>query len=143
MKAIVVDDSRAMRSILCRILRKVGADEIVQAGNGQEAVDALESGGELPDLALVDWNMPVMNGLELVSSLRRRPDWRRIAIVMVTTENEHSQVVRALAAGAHEYMIKPFDEEALLEKLSILGFQTPEPVGAPELADNLLGGSSL
>ncbi|MGC8628213.1 MAG: response regulator [Acidimicrobiales bacterium] len=121
MKALVVDDSRAMRTILSRILAKAGADEVLQASNGREAVQVLAEGG-VPDVALVDWNMPEMNGLELVSTVRREPAWRRMAIVMVTTENEQSQVVRALAAGAHEYLIKPFDEAALLEKLALLGF---------------------
>jgi len=140
MRALVVDDSRAMRTILSRILRKAGARDIREAGDGQQAIELLAR-GELPDVALVDWNMPNMNGLDLVVALRRRAEWRRIAIVMVTTENEHSQVVRALAAGAHEYLIKPFDESALLEKLAILGFQMPEDTGEPELADNFAGGA--
>jgi two-component system chemotaxis response regulator CheY len=139
MKAIIVDDSRAMRTILSRILRKAGAEEIQEAGDGLQAMKLLAS-GELPDLVLVDWNMPNMNGLELVVALRHKAEWRRIAIVMVTTENEHSQVVRALAAGAHEYLIKPFDESALLEKLAILGFQVPGADG-PQLADNYTGGT--
>jgi two-component system chemotaxis response regulator CheY len=67
--------------------------------------------------------MPVMNGLELVKAVRQRSEWRRIAIMMVTTENEQSQIVRALAAGAHEYLIKPFDESSLIDKLEILGLQ--------------------
>jgi two-component system chemotaxis response regulator CheY len=129
-----------MRTILSRILRKAGAREIREAADGQQAIELLAV-GEPPDVALVDWNMPNMNGLDLVVALRRKAEWRRIAIVMVTTENEHSQVVRALAAGAHEYLIKPFDESALLEKLAILGFQMPEEPGEPELADNFAGGT--
>jgi two-component system chemotaxis response regulator CheY len=122
MRALVVDDSRAMRSILSRILRKAGAEEIREAADGSEAIACLQD-GELPDVALVDWNMPVMNGLELVKAVRQRSEWRRIAIMMVTTENEQSQIVRALAAGAHEYLIKPFDESSLIDKLEILGLQ--------------------
>ena len=83
MKALVVDDSRAMRSILSRILRKVGVEEIDEAGDGSQAVACLEAGAS-PDVALVDWNMPVMNGLELVNALRSRKEWRRIAIVMIS-----------------------------------------------------------
>jgi two-component system chemotaxis response regulator CheY len=123
-KALVVDDSRAMRTILSRLLRKAGAVDIREAADGCEALACLD-GDDLPDLALVDWNMPNMNGLELVGALRRRPEWRRIAIVMVTTENEQSQIVRALAAGAHEYLIKPFEEASLFDKLAILGFPQP------------------
>lgn len=133
MKALVVDDSRAMRSILSRILRKVGAEEIHEAGDGSQAVACLEAGAS-PDLALVDWNMPVMNGLELVGALRSRKEWRRIAIVMVTTESDQSQMVRALAAGAHEYLIKPFDEGSLIEKLAMLGFQAPSAATGAALA---------
>ena len=124
MKAMVVDDSRAMRSILTRLLRKAGAADVDEAADGFEAIARLD-GGELPDIALVDWNMPNMNGLELVGALRARPEWRGITILMVTTESEQSQIVRALAAGAHEYLIKPFDEESLFDKLAILGFQQP------------------
>jgi len=128
MKALVVDDSRAMRTILSRLLKKAGADEIAEAADGCEAIASLDK-GTLPDVALVDWNMPNMNGLELVGALRRRPEWRKIAILMVTTENEQSQIVRALAAGAHEYLIKPFEEASLFDKLAILGFSQPDDGG--------------
>jgi two-component system chemotaxis response regulator CheY len=121
MKALVVDDSRSMRSIVSRILSGVGVEEIEQAGDGQQAIQVLESSA-LPDIALVDWHMPVMNGLEFVTAVRQRREWRPMAIMMVTTESEQSQIVRALAAGAHEYLIKPFTPDALVEKLTLLGF---------------------
>jgi two-component system chemotaxis response regulator CheY len=143
MRALVVDDSRAMRAIVARALRKAGAKEITEAADGVEAVaylEKVEQGGQLPDVALVDWNMPNMNGLELVKTVRRRPAWRRMAIMMVTTENEPGQVVRALAAGAHEYLIKPFDESSLLDKLAILGLQ-PTLGQPPQPADHLPGGT--
>jgi two-component system chemotaxis response regulator CheY len=129
MRALVVDDSRAMRTIIARILRKVGAEEVTEAVDGQQALDRLQT-GDLPDIALVDWNMPVMNGLDFVVNVRRQAEWRRMTIMMVTTENEHSQIVRALAAGAHEYLIKPFDEAALVDKLLLLGVVDPELVAA-------------
>jgi two-component system chemotaxis response regulator CheY len=140
MRALVVDDSRAMRTILSRILRKAGVEEIREAADGSEAIARLED-GELPDVVLVDWNMPVMNGLELVKAVRRRPEWRRITIMMVTTENEQSQVVRALAAGAHEYLIKPFDEASLIDKLEILGLQPLLLDQAQVPADQFSGGT--
>ncbi len=121
MRVLLVDDSRAMRSIIARILRKQGITDIAEAADGQLALEAMQS-GPVPDLALVDWNMPNMNGLDFVLAVRKEKDYRAMTIMMVTTENEHSQIVRALAAGAHEYLIKPFDEEALLDKLSLLGF---------------------
>ena len=120
MKALVVDDSRSMRSIVSRILGGLGVSDIVQAENGQMAVEVLES-GPLPDIALVDWHMPVMDGYEFVCTVRRRPEWRSMTIMMVTTESEHGQIVKALAAGATEYLIKPFTPDALVDKLSLLG----------------------
>jgi len=93
----------------------------VQAENGQDAIDVLQTEGALPDIALVDWHMPVMNGYEFVCAARQRADWRCMTIMMVTTENEHGQIVKALAAGATEYLIKPFTPDALVDKLSLLG----------------------
>lgn len=119
MRALVIDDSRTMRRIIARTLQGAGFD-VVEAGDGQEALDCLKAGPK-PALACVDWNMPVMDGLGFVSAVRRRPEWRDITLMMITTESEHSQIVRALAAGAHEYLIKPFTADALLEKLGLLG----------------------
>ncbi|EEJ52818.1 response regulator receiver domain protein [Mobiluncus mulieris 28-1] len=121
MKALVVDDSRAMRKIIGGILRKEGF-EILEAADGEEALDLLKNpeSGKV-DLATIDWNMPVMNGLELVVNIRAEKNLRNITLMMVTTESEHSQIVRALAAGAHEYLIKPFTQEAISEKLLLLG----------------------
>ena len=121
MKALIVDDSRAMRKIIGGILRKEGF-EILEAANGEEALvllNAPETGRV--DLATIDWNMPVMDGLELVVNIRAEKSLRNITLMMATTESEHSQIVRALAAGAHEYLIKPFTPEAVQEKLLMLG----------------------
>jgi len=128
MRALVIDDSRAMRRIVGRILVGLGY-EVVEAADGQEALDRLTD-GPLPDLACVDWNMPVMDGLTFVTSVRANRDWRDVTLMMVTTESEQSQIVRALAAGAHEYLIKPFTPDALRDKLSLLGL-VPESVGDP------------
>ncbi|PWJ55651.1 two-component system, chemotaxis family, response regulator CheY [Quadrisphaera granulorum] len=119
MHALVIDDSRAMRRIVGGILSDLGY-EVEQAGDGQEALNVLEA-GRVPDLACVDWNMPVMDGLSFVSAVRANPAWRDMTLMMVTTESEHGQIVRALAAGAHEYLIKPFTPDALRDKLSLLG----------------------
>ena len=120
MRALVIDDSRAMRLILARIARQLGFD-VVEAGNGQEALDRLEELDTVPELALIDWNMPNMNGLEFVGAARDDERLRDMTLVMVTTESEQGQVARALAAGAHEYVIKPFTSDALLQKLALLG----------------------
>lgn len=119
MRALIIDDSRAMRSILARTLDGLGFD-VETAGNGAEALELVEQGW-LPDVALVDWNMPVMDGLEFVVKVRDNREWRGITLMMVTTESEHSQIVRALAAGAHEYVMKPFTSDAIGDKLSMLG----------------------
>jgi two-component system, chemotaxis family, chemotaxis protein CheY len=120
MRALVVDDSRAMRRIVGRILTDAGF-EVIEAGDGQEAIQTLMGMERPPELACVDWNMPVMDGLTFINHVRRHPEWRSITLMMVTTESEQNQIVRALAAGAHEYLIKPFTGEAMLEKLDLLG----------------------
>jgi len=119
MLALVVDDSRAMRSILTRLLSGLGFD-VAQAGDGAEALSVLDAGTR-PDVILVDWNMPVMDGLTFIKNVRARDELRDISLMMVTTESEQGQIVRALAAGAHEYVIKPFTDEVIAEKLALLG----------------------
>ena len=118
--AMVIDDSRAMRLILKRIAGQLGF-EVSEAANGREALDLLAAAETPPELALVDWNMPEMNGLEFVMAVRAEPRYRSMTLMMVTTEGEQSQIVRALAAGAHEYVIKPFTPDAIVEKLALLG----------------------
>lgn len=119
MQALVIDDSRAMRSILRRVLVDLGF-EVFEAGNGEEALRHVVEHGA-PDVALVDWNMPVMDGLQFVVELRSRREYRGVTLMMVTTESEHAQMVRALAAGAHEYLVKPFTPDAVAAKLALLG----------------------
>jgi two-component system, chemotaxis family, chemotaxis protein CheY len=118
-RALVVDDSRAIRVLLGRLLRELGF-EVFEAGNGREALERLDDIGTV-DLVLVDWNMPEMNGLEFIRSVRRRDEHADMTMIMVTTETETDQVVRALAAGANEYVMKPFSREMLVEKLELLG----------------------
>ena len=119
MRALVIDDSKTMRRIVSRVLVGLGY-EVVEAADGQQALDAMVE-GPLPDLACVDWNMPVMDGLQFVSAVRSNPAWRSVTIMMVTSESEHGQIVRALAAGAHEYVIKPSTADAIRDKLALLG----------------------
>jgi two-component system chemotaxis response regulator CheY len=118
-KALIVDDSRAMRLLIARVLEALEF-ATVEAGNGREALDALACSGPF-DVALVDWNMPVMDGLEFVLEVRRDQGFDEMAIVMVTTESEERQVQRAIEAGASEYLMKPFTREAFAQKLSSLG----------------------
>ena len=124
MRALVIDDSRAMRRIVTSIITGFGY-EVRDAGHGGEALDVLNEGW-VPDLATIDWNMPVMDGLQFVSAVRSNPAYRSVTLMMVTTESEHGQIVRALAAGAHEYMIKPFTADAMRDKLALLGLLPQE-----------------
>jgi len=121
-KVLVVDDSKAIRSVLGRIMREVGFS-VCDAGHGIEALEQLEREGPF-DLALVDWNMPQMNGYDFIRTARARYPDGTMQIMMVTSESEMPQVVRALEAGANEYIMKPFTAEALREKLGILGLYT-------------------
>jgi len=120
MRALVVDDSKAIRVVLKKMLAEGGFDELSEASHGAEALEVLEN-GPAPDVILVDWNMPEMNGLEMIRAVRQNADLRRIPIVMVTTETEYSQVVKALAAGASEYVMKPFTKDIIMDKLDMLG----------------------
>jgi two-component system chemotaxis response regulator CheY len=126
MRALVIDDSRAMRRIVGATLEGLGY-EVRQAGDGREALDVLGEGW-VPDLATVDWNMPVMDGLQFVSAARANPALRGMTIMMVTSESEQTQIVKALAAGAHEYVIKPFTADGLRDKLALLGLLPQEEV---------------
>ncbi len=118
MRALIVDDSRFVRGYVRSLLEEKGID-CEEAGDGQAALD-LVLGGEPFDVALVDWNMPVMNGIDMLTELRAR-GFSGIKVMMVTTEAENDFIVRALDAGADEYLMKPFDGEALTEKLAMLG----------------------
>ena len=120
MRALIVDDSKAMRMILKKTLTQCGFDEIDEAANGLEALAVLED-IEWADVVLVDWNMPEMSGIEFVEAVRARARYDDVPIVMVTTETEVTQMIRALDAGANEYIMKPFTAEVLREKLDLIG----------------------
>ena len=118
MRALVIDDSRSVRAIIGAMLRENGWD-VVEASQGREGLDQLERSNDI-ELVLVDWNMPVMDGLEFIQTVRAQKIYDPVRIVMVTTEAEHTQVLRAMQAGANEYVMKPFTKEILTAKLSLL-----------------------
>ncbi len=118
MRALVVDDSRFIRDYLVLLLRRKGLD-CMAAENGESGLACL--GADAYDVALVDWNMPVMGGLEMVKAMRRNPALNGVKILMVTTEAENHAIESALDAGADEYLMKPFDESGLMQKLEMIG----------------------
>ena len=120
MRALVIDDSSAMRALLRRLLRDLGFD-VTEAPDVSTALERLRPGG-LPDLALVDWNLPGGSGIDFVRAVRVDPGQRGLRILMITTEVGPEQVRRALDAGAQEYLMKPFTGESLRDKLVLMGF---------------------
>ena len=125
MYALIIDDSRAMRRILRQIVEPLGF-RILEAGDGQEGLERLEQYHPDVELTLVDWNMPVMNGLEFVKAVRGDDQYQQMKIAMVTTETEPAQMARALMAGVDEFVMKPFTSEILIEKLKLIGVQCPD-----------------
>jgi two-component system chemotaxis response regulator CheY len=120
-KILVVDDSRTIRTIIRRILLEIGY-EVCEAVNGIEALKVIEVEKDAVTLVLADWNMPEMNGFELLKELRKDPSLSSLKIIMVTTETEMDHMASALAAGADEYIMKPFTKDILVEKLDYVGF---------------------
>jgi two-component system chemotaxis response regulator CheY len=121
MKALVVDDSRAMRTILTKALKEAGFSDVAEAQHGKAGLDYLVSHPDT-QLALVDWNMPEMTGIEMVEAVRREQALADVRLMMVTTETEMSHMQRALDAGANEYVMKPFTKDVITDKLRLLGF---------------------
>lgn len=121
MKALVVDDARAMRMMLSGMLKDVGFTEVSQAANGKEGLDHLTAHPDTK-LALVDWNMPEMTGIQMVEEVRKNDALKDTVLMMVTTESEMKNIEQALALGANEYAMKPFTKEIIADKLRLLGF---------------------
>lgn len=115
---LVVDDSKVIRKVASRILEELQFS-IEEAADGQEALDACDR--NLPDVVLLDWNMPVMDGLEFLKALRSREGIEQPIVVFCTTENDMSHIRTAMEAGANEYIMKPFDREIIEAKFSQVG----------------------
>jgi two-component system chemotaxis response regulator CheY len=115
---LVVDDSRVIRKVARRILEEMDF-EISEAVDGQEALNSCN--GTMPDVILLDWNMPVMNGLEFLKALRQSPGGEVPVVLFCTTENDMSHISQAISAGADEYIMKPFDREIIEAKLAQVG----------------------
>ena len=118
MKVMLVDDSVTMRRIQKTQIQGLGINDIVEAGDGEEAMRRLQENMPL-DLIMLDWNMPVMDGLTFLKKVRADASFKNVKIIMCTSESEKTRVVEALKAGANNYLVKPFTPEALKEKLGI------------------------
>ena len=112
MKIIIADDSRVMRNIIERVIGSMGY-ETVHASNGQEVLELLEKNGKEIGLILLDWNMPVLDGFEVLKSMREHSTYGNIPVLMVSTESEDDKAAQALKAGARGYLPKPFTPEDL------------------------------
>ncbi len=119
MHALIIDDSRALRRILANMLSNLDFT-VAEAGDGQQALDYLEDGTR-PHVVLLDWNMPQMNGLEFLRAVRADQEFADLPVMMVTSETDVEFVELALQAGANEYLMKPFNEDAIADKLTLLG----------------------
>jgi len=115
---LIVDDSRVIRKVSRHIVESF-AFEVTEAENGQDALAKCEDA--MPDLILLDWNMPVMNGIDFLRALRREPGGERPVVVFCTTENDMSHIAEAMRSGANEYIMKPFDSEIIESKFSEVG----------------------
>ena len=115
---LVVDDSRVIRKVARRILEDLNFN-IEEAADGQEALDICRK--QMPDAVLLDWNMPIMNGLQFLQALRKEEEGAAPIVVFCTTENDLEQISLAIDAGANEYIMKPFDGEIIEAKFSEVG----------------------
>lgn len=116
MKVLVVDDSPTMRRIVVQMLKRLGYGDISEANDGKEALGMLQGGSGF-ELLLTDWNMPIMNGMELVQAVRSDDQLSSIPILMVTTRNMKQDIVAAMRAGVNNYVTKPFDPKTIKEKI--------------------------
>jgi two-component system chemotaxis response regulator CheY len=113
MRILVVDDSTTMRRIISNSLRAAGYEDIVEAGDGQQALETMDG----VNMLLTDWNMPNMDGLTLVKAVRSNSAWASLPIIMVTSEGARDEVMEALAAGVNDYIVKPFTKDVLADKV--------------------------
>ena len=117
-KCLIVDDSKIVRKLARRIVEPMGF-EITEAEDGQKAVEACQQ--EMPYLILLDWYMPVMNGIEFIQHLRQMPGGEEPKVIFCTTENDFNCIMTAMECGANEYVMKPFDEDIIRGKLEQIG----------------------
>ncbi|OPY15344.1 MAG: hypothetical protein A4E66_00130 [Syntrophus sp. PtaB.Bin001] len=116
MKLIVADDSRLIRGIIEKTVASIGF-EAAQASNGKEALDILEADGKDINLVLLDWNMPIMSGIDVIKSMRRDDRFKKIPVLMISTESEDDRIKEVINAGAQGYLTKPFTGDKLIDAI--------------------------
>ncbi len=123
--AMVIDDSRAARTLVGNMLGKLGF-EVEKAEHGQDALDKLVELAEPPAAVVVDWNMPVMDGVEFAREFRKHDKFKTTPLLMISSESDPRRVASALLAGIDEYLFKPVDSEMIRERLGMLGLYVGE-----------------
>ncbi|MFT5322300.1 MAG: two-component system chemotaxis response regulator CheY [Planctomycetaceae bacterium] len=129
MNALIIDDSLAMRRILGKIVKRLGFD-VLEAEDGAKGLEMFQENYAQIEVTLVDWNMPVMDGLSFIEAVRADDRFTTDKLVMVTTETEPGRMTRALMAGVDEFVMKPFTTEILVDKLKLIGVRIPTPAEA-------------
>ncbi|MDX8409910.1 MAG: response regulator [Mariprofundales bacterium] len=125
MKGLVVDDAKVVRVSLGRMMKQLGY-EVLEAADGAQALEQMEANPDV-DVVMLDWNMPVMNGYDFLVEMRKKPEHASSPkVIMVTTETGMGQMLKALAAGADEYIMKPFDKDMVASKMEIVGLEINE-----------------
>ncbi|MGV3710121.1 MAG: response regulator [Gemmatimonas sp.] len=117
MKFLVVDDSATMRRIVVNSLQRIGYSDVVEAGDGAEALEKFDGS---VNFVITDWNMPNMSGTDLTSALRSREDGKNIPILMVTARSVREDILVAMNAGVNNYIVKPFTPQVLKEKIDAI-----------------------
>ena len=118
MKFLVVDDSPTMRRIVCNALRDIGYSEVVEAEDGNDALEKIDA--HTFEFIITDWNMPNMNGLDLTKSIRDHDEIGEIPILMITTRGMQEDVIAAMQARVNNYIVKPFTAKILREKIDMI-----------------------
>ena len=123
MKILLVDDSLAMRRIQKNVLLSLGFNDVIEAADGQEAMQKLKENN--CELILSDWNMPVMDGLTFLKTVKADRNFKAIPVIMVTSESGKAQIIEAIKNGAANYVVKPFTKEIIQQKIQTVISQPP------------------
>jgi len=115
LRVLVVEDSSTMRNIIVNALRDIGFNDITEAGDGDKALEVLDS--KEIDLVLCDWKMPTMTGIQVLEKVRARPEFKTLPFIMCTAESQKENVLEAIQKGVSNYIIKPFDKKQLIKKI--------------------------